>query len=196
MSGLFLPIGLIFAGIIAAFATYRGIRRGGARFYTLEREQLLRRASFTLFATVVFFLAAVGILLFERQQSLTIEAAPQEGEVDVVEGETAVPGTPEINSLPPLPTATATPDLSIPTATPTVPVCSAIVEGTFDNGLTLRDAPGGAEVDVLAEATIVTVLTEEGTQEANGFVWRRVRSLFGDEGWVAEDFLTFGSGCN
>jgi hypothetical protein len=196
MSGLFLPIGLIFAGIIAAIATYRGIRRGGARFYTLEREQLLRRASFTLFTTVVFFLAATGILIFEHQQSLTAENPPAEGEVDVVEGETAVPTTPEINSLPPLPTETATPDLSIPTATPTVPVCSAIVEGTFDNGLTLRDAPGGAEVDVLAEATIVTVLTEEGTQEANGFVWRRVRSLFGDEGWVAEDFLTFGSGCN
>ncbi|KAA3659916.1 MAG: SH3 domain-containing protein [Chloroflexi bacterium] len=195
MSGLLLPIGLIFAGIITAIVTYRGIRRGGARFYTLEREALLRRASFTLFSTVVLFLAASGILIFERQQSLTAET-PAEGEVDVVEGETAVPGTPEINSLPPLSTETPTPDASIPTATPTVVVCSAIVEGTFDNGLTLRDAPGGAEVDVLAEATIVTVLTEEGTSEANGFVWRKVRSLFGDEGWVAEDFLTFGTGCN
>lgn len=196
MSGLLLPIGLIFAGIITAIVTYRGIRRGGARFYTLEREQLLRRASFTLFSTVVLFLAASGILLFERQQMLAVDAPPEEGEIDVVEGETAVPTTPEINSLPPLPTETPTPDASIPTATPTAVICSAIVEGTFDNGLTLRDAPGGAEVDVLAEATIVTVLTDEGTSEANGFVWRKVRSLFGDEGWVAEDFLTFGSGCN
>jgi len=195
MSGLLLPISLIFAGIITAIATYRGIRRGGARFYTLEREALLRRASFTLFTTVVLFLAATGILIFERQQSLAAET-PAEGEVDVVGGETAVSTTPELNSLPPLSTETPTPDASIPTATPSPVVCSAIVEGTFDNGLTLRDSPGGAEVDVLAEATIVTVLTEEGTSEANGFVWRRVRSLFGDEGWVAEDFLTFGNGCN
>ncbi len=195
MSGLLLPVGLIFAGIITAIVTYQGIRRGGARFYTLEREALLRRASFTLFSTVVFFLAAAGILIYERQQSLAAESPP-EGEVDIVEGETAVPATPELNSLPPLPTETPTPDASIPTATPTAVVCSAIVEGTFDNGLTLRDAPGGAEVDVLAEATIVTVLTTEEPTEANGFVWRKIRSLFGDEGWVAEDFLTFGSGCN
>ena len=193
MSGLLLPISLIFAGIITALVTYRGIRRGGARFYTLEREALLRRASFTLFSTVVFFLAAVAILIYERQQTLAAEA-PLEG--DVIEGEVAITTTPELNALPPLSTETPTPDVSIPTATPTAFVCSAIVEGTFDNGLTLRETPGGAEVDVLAEATIVTVLNTEEPTEANGFVWRKVRSLFGDEGWVAEDFLTFGSGCN
>lgn len=193
MSGLFLPIGLVVAAILTAIATYRGIRRGGARFYTLEREALLRRASFTLFSTVILFLAASGILVYERQQML---GTGQPAEGGVIEGEVAITTTPEINSLPPLPTETATIDASIPTATPTAVICSAIVEGTFDNGLTLRDAPGGAEVDVLAEASIVTVLTEEEPVEANGFIWRRVRSLFGDEGWVADEFLTFGSGCN
>ena len=193
MSGLFLPISLFFAALIAAIATYRGIRRGGARFYTLEREALLRRAGFTLFSAVVLFFFFFGILIFERQQMLAVEQ-PAEGDV-VEEGDTTILTTPEVNSLPPLPTETSTPDVTIPTATPTTVICRGIVEGTFDNGLTLRDAPGGAEVDVLAEASIVTVILEEEPVEANGFVWLKVRSLFGDEGWVAANFLTLGGGC-
>ena len=44
MSALIIPIALSFAGFLLAIATYQGIRRGGARFYTLEREAVLRRA--------------------------------------------------------------------------------------------------------------------------------------------------------
>ena len=44
MSGLFLPILLFVAALVATFLTYRNIRRGGARFYTLEREIILRWA--------------------------------------------------------------------------------------------------------------------------------------------------------
>ena len=55
MTGLFLPI-LLFAGALAAtFLTYRNIRRGGARFYTLEREIILRRAAFTLVVAALLY---------------------------------------------------------------------------------------------------------------------------------------------
>lgn len=191
MGGLLIPILLAAAAVVAAFITYRGIRRGGARFYTLEREALLRRASLTLFMSVLLFSGSIGLLVYQQQQSLP--ADPEEA--DVVEGGATVTPTPGLNALPPLPTETATPDLSIPTPTATALLCRAVVEGTFDNGLTLRDAPGGAEIDVLPEASIVTVLTEEPAQEVNEFTWRKVRSIFGDEGWVADQFLTLGSGC-
>ncbi len=196
MSGLFLPIALAAAAIVAGLAAYRGIRRGGARFYTLERESLLRRASTMLFASIILFLASIGLFIYQRQQ-ITASDLPEDGEVveGESEGETLPTVTPELNSLPPLPTATSTPDPSIPTPTATAVICRGVVEGTFGNGLTLRDEPGGAEVDVLAEATIITILLEEESVEVNGFIWRKVRPLLGEEGWVAEDFITMGSGC-
>lgn len=46
MSGLFIPLAFALGGLLAALVTYRGIRRGGARFYTLEREALLSRNLF------------------------------------------------------------------------------------------------------------------------------------------------------
>ena len=196
MAGLFIPIALTLAALITAVATYRGIKRGGARYYTLEREALLRRAMFTLFTTVVFFSGAVGWLVYERQQLVAPETAvEEEGDAETVETALtpAAEGTPELNNLPPLPTETPTPG---PTEPPTAVPCRGVVEGTQDNGLTLREAPGGAEILVLAEATIVTVLIEEGEATANGLVWLKVRSLTtNDEGWVAADFLTLGAGC-
>ena len=83
-----------------------------------------------------------------------------------------------------------------PTATATAILCRAVVEGTSGNGLTLRDSPGGADLGILPEATFITLLQDEPPQEANGFTWRKVRNnLSGEEGWVAEDFLSLGPGC-
>ena len=48
MDGLFFPILLFVGAVLATFFTYRNIRRGGARFYTLEREIVLRRAGLML----------------------------------------------------------------------------------------------------------------------------------------------------
>ena len=78
MSGIVLPALLIFGGIIAAFVTYRNIRRGGARFYTLERETVLRRALLSLAASVLFLLAAIAILFYQRQQLLVALSPPEE----------------------------------------------------------------------------------------------------------------------
>lgn len=190
MSGITIPVILTIAGIIAAFASYRGIRRGGARFYTLEREAMLRRASFTLMGSMLLFLAAIGLLVYQQQQ-LTATETPADEAVEEVATETP---TPFVNQFPPTETPTITPDPDAPTATPTTTICRAIVEGTGASGLTLRDAPGGAEVTIVPEGSFLTMLDEEPV-EANQFTWRFVRVIGGEEGWVADDFLTLGVGC-
>jgi hypothetical protein len=192
MRAILLPIILTFAGLLTAVATYQGIRRGGARFYTLEREAVLRRATLTLLGSTLLFIAAVGVLAQQQLQSQTSEG----GEEALVEGEVTVTPTPELGVFPPTPSPSATSDVSIPTATPTAILCRAIVEGTSGNGLTLRDTPGGADIGILPEATFITLIKEEPAQEANGLTWRKVRdNISGDEGWVADDFLSLGPGC-
>ena len=83
--------------------------------------------------------------------------------------------------LPPEPTAmpvTATPDLP-----------HAIVSGTQGIGLTIRETPGGTEVAILPEGTVLTLL-EEAPQQQNGFLWQRVLTPDGDIGWAADAFFT------
>lgn len=192
MSALIVPIALSFVGLLLAIATYQGIRRGGARFYTLEREAVLRRAMLTLLGSTLLFIAAVGFMAAQELQS---QAAVEEAEA-VLEGEIEATPTPELGVFPPTPSPTPTVDAAIPTATATAILCRAIVEGTSGNGLTLRDAPGGADLGILPEATFVTLIQDEPAQEANGITWRKVRdNISGDEGWVAEQFLSLGPGC-
>lgn len=194
MSSMYIPIALTIAGLLVAFAAYRGIRRGGARFYTLEREAILRRASLSLLGSVLLFLGAIGLLAYQDQQ-LGAEEAANSGEVMVEGAATTVTPTPEFQQFPALDTPTPTPDLNIPTATPTTLICRAIVEGTFGNGLKLRDTPNGEEITVLAESTLLTMLPDEAI-ESDGLNWRKVRSVVsGDEGWVADQYLTLGESC-
>ncbi len=192
MSQLLLPLILAFIGLVLAFTTYRDIRRGGARFYTLEREAILRRASFTLLGSVAFFLMAVGFFAYTFQQSQAVEAADS-GET--VEGVVTITPTAELETSPPTPTITATPDLTIPTATPTPIICRAVVEGTSGNGLTLRSAPGGDEVAILPDGSILTLSQDEAAQELDGLFWRKVRTITNQEGWVAQDFIRIGAPC-
>lgn len=192
MSGLFIPIALALAGLVMALAAYRGIRRGGARFYTLEREAMLRRAGFSLLFSVLLFLASVSLLALERQQNLAADAA-EAGNAS--EGGVASTPTQVIQTFPPTETPSPTPDLTLPTPTVTPVVCRASIENTGGSGLTLRTAPAGDEIRVLAEGTIVTLLDEEPVT-VNNFIWRKVRVLGGDEGWVAEQFMVVGAPCN
>ncbi len=193
MSGILFPL-LLFAGaIVATFLTYRNIRRGGARFYTLEREIVLRRAMVTLVAASVLYTAALGLIYMQRQQ--LIEALQPPEEQEAADGTTSpaittptpmlevFPPTPEPTSLTPAPTATVTPT-----------VCRAVVEGTGGNGIYLRDAPQGEQLVILPEGTLLTVL-EDAPVEAGGLVWRKVRAVGGEEGWAAQDFLTIRAPC-
>jgi len=77
-----------------------------------------------------------------------------------------------------------------PTAVPTPAYPQAIVFGTQGVGLTLRAVPGGAEVAILPEGSVVSLL-ETPPQVQDGLTWRHVRTPAGEEGWVGEDFLTF-----
>lgn len=193
MSGLLLPILLAAIGFVVALVAYRGIRRGGARFYTLEREAMLRRASFSLLLSVLLFLAAISLLMLERQQTVPVDATT--GENEAVEGlETSTP-EPIIQQFPPTETPIPTVDPLQPTPTLTPVVCRASIEETGGSGLTLRDAAGGNEIRVLPEGSIVTLL-DDAAVEANGLSWRQVRVLGGEEGWVAEDYLAIGAPCN
>ena len=192
MSGIFIPLALAFAGFAAAIAAYRDIRRGAARFYTLEREAVLRRAGFILIGSALLFSASIGLLIYGGGGGETAVSDPIAADGTTVALPTITP-TPEINQFPPI--ETPLPPTAIgPTAVPTKPVCRAQVAETFGNGLTMRDAPGGEQIIILAEGDLVTMLDDE-PQPINDLVWRKVRSLFGDEGWVAESFLEMGAGC-
>ncbi|HMT21824.1 MAG TPA: SH3 domain-containing protein [Promineifilum sp.] len=193
MTGLFLPILLFVGALLAAFFTYRNIRRGGARFYTLEREIVLRRATVTLVAAVALFTVALGLMYFQRQQLIEASLPPVEEETGGgVNAPVVTTPTPMLEVFPPSPEPTSlTPQ---PTATVTPTVCRAVVEGTGGNGIYLRDAPQGAEIVIMPEGTLLTVL-EDAPVEAGDFVWRKVRAVGGEEGWAAEQFLTIRAPC-
>lgn len=190
MSEIFVPIALTIIGIFTAFLAYRGIRRGGARFYTLEREAILRRASLSLIGSTILFTIASGLFVYEQQLDIVQEATADASGNIVQPVET--PPTVGIQ-FPPEDTPTVTPDLTIPTATATSIICRAQVINTAF-GLYMRDIPGGSEVDLLAEGDLVTLLEDEPA-DLNNFTWRRVRALGGQEGWVAQEFLEIRSPC-
>jgi hypothetical protein len=183
MTDLIIPLILTLIGLAVALNAYSGVRRGGARFYTLEREAMLRRATLTLLASVFFFLAAVGYLIYTNQQ-LRLELAVESGETV----ETIPTPTVTLAIFPPTPEATATIDLSAPTPTNPPILRRGVVDGTGGSGLYLRSEPGGEELEILPDGDIVT-LVEEPSQEFNGFTWVKVRLLTGVEGWVVEEFL-------
>ena len=188
MRDMTIPFIIAVIALIAALSSYQGIRKGGARFYTLEREAMLRRASFTLLASIMLFLGAVGLMAYNYQQLLAEE---ETGLIETEEGiGTATPGT-DLETQPPTPSATPTIDPNVPTPTATPIICRALVEGTAGSGLTLRDTPGGEEIIILPEGTLLTVLETEPVV-ANNFTWRNVRTVAREEGWVVEDFLTIG----
>ena len=91
------------------------------------------------------------------------------------------------------PTSTVVLTVGTPPATspPTElgPGALAVITGTAGAGLRLR-ALATTDADVLAmgrEGTVVTVL--EGPVEADGYVWWKVRTPDGDEGWAAANWL-------
>lgn len=194
MSGLFLPILLFVGALVATFMTYRNIRRGGARFYTLEREIILRRALIMLIAAALLYTGTLGLLYYQRQQLLEAgqPATGEEAAAEGTRGPQITTPTVLLEQFPP--TATATSTTPQPTLTPTPVICRAVVEGTSGSGIYLRDAPQGAELVILQEGTPLTVL-EDAPVEAGGLTWRKVRAVGGEEGWAAEDYLTIRQPC-
>jgi hypothetical protein len=186
MSGLTIPLFLAFLGLVAAFMTYRNIRRGGSRFYTLEREAVLRQASFSLIGSIALFLLAIGLLLY-NQQGQALQRALESGEI--IEGVPTITPTFTIDTQLPTTTPTATPDPDEPTPVPTIIICRAIVQGTAGSGLALRETPGGDRLSVQPEGGILTLITNETPVLAGQYTWVKVRAATLEEGWVATEFL-------
>lgn len=191
MSYILIPFALAFLAILAGFSAYRSIQRGNARYYALEREHILRRAGFTLLASMALFVATVGILFWQQQRLL----APSDDEI-------AAEGTPEatvvtdlsaLDTLPPTASPVPTIDPAIPTLTPTPFLRKGIIGETGGSGAYLRDRPttGAEEVQILDDGEIVILLDSEEPVQANGYTWLKVRTnIGGQEGWVADIFLT------
>ena len=81
-----------------------------------------------------------------------------------------------------VPSATPT-----PTATFTATPLAGYIVSTGDQGVLLRDAPGGGIVAFLPEGAGVQVLL--GRQTVDGVNWLEVRDLFGRSGWVPAVFI-------
>ena len=77
-----------------------------------------------------------------------------------------------------------------PTSTEIAPGASVVVKGTGGAGLNVREEPSKqARIVVSAkEGTKLTVL--EGPEEAGGYVWWKLQTQDGKEGWGASEWLT------
>jgi len=184
MNGILAPIFISVAAILAAFFAYRGIRMGVARYYALEREAILRRASSALIISSLLFISAVALLVYQNSQ---IAADPLSA--DDPEAAATLESDSAIQTQLATATPSPTPDLSAPPPSPTPVLCRAVVEGTGLSGLSLRSAPGGDQLAILAEGAIVT-LTDTEIVTLDGFLWREVTSPARVTGWVADNFLT------
>ena len=203
MTGITLPIILAALGVVAALTAHRGIRRGAARFYQLERDAILRRASFTLLAAICLFMGSVGLLAYNHQQLVaaetepSAEAAPAIIEQPTVASQQVAPPVTvieegSVDSVAPTFEPPPTEDPNQPTPVPTPLVRRAIIEGTGGSGAYLRERPGtdAADLVVLNEFDQVILLDNEEPVEANGYTWLEVRTPAGVEGWIADIFLT------
>lgn len=86
------------------------------------------------------------------------------------------------------PETLATPLPPLPTLSPTPNLPQALVGNTNGVGLTLRDAPAGAELLVLPEGSLVYLLADPPVNQ-NNLIWRHIRTPAGVEGWVGETYL-------
>lgn len=77
---------------------------------------------------------------------------------------------------------------STPTAVPTPDLPQALVFGTQGIGLKLRATPGGAELLVLPEGSLVGLLPTAPVEQG-GVTWQQVRTAAGQEGWVGAAYL-------
>lgn len=89
-----------------------------------------------------------------------------------------------LTATPPPPTETPTPTLS-PTPSPT-PVY-AIVDAPTGGGAFVRDEPAGEITDLLANGTIVQILS--GREQVNGDIWIQIMTPSGSEGWMLQTLL-------
>lgn len=195
LTGIWLPIFLAVLATIALLLAQRGIRRGGARYYTLERDAILRRAGFTLIGALVLYVASIALLVYGRQ----IAGPPTEAEPSAAEVSAGTP-TPDatatevaLESQPPTPDLATLLAVAEEAATPTAPVTlrRGEVTGTAGSGVYLREGPSlvSETIETLDDGTLLTFIESEGPIEADGYTWVKVRTLIGLEGWLVDIYI-------
>ncbi|HUS94960.1 MAG TPA: hypothetical protein VMZ24_07290 [Patescibacteria group bacterium] len=196
---------LIMAGLSMAVAVYlmvagfryRSVASGSP--YGVKRQEAHQRAIVSFMRSI--FLVSFSLIIFA---TLGISNLPASKELennksvtpDLLLSPTMPVKQPTESSTPrqlvgsptsPVATLTSSPTLTpMPTDTPIVII--AVVNSP--NGLWLREKPGGIQqLELIADQSEIIVL--EGTDIAEGFEWRRVRTQSGQEGWVAVEFIVF-----
>lgn len=138
----------------------------------------------------------LGALIIYFVIQLSQGSTPEEVVIPTVEptvdlGQTLATFTPGPTSTPP---PQDIPPTEVPEESPPSGVLAvggnAVISGTGGSGANLRGTPEIADnlIRTLFDDTAVSVL--EGPTEGSGFVWWRIRTAEGDEGWMVQDFLT------
>lgn len=151
-------------------------------------------------AAIFLGLILLGVYgLNSRPAEATIEPTPPEPtavlEVSTDVPDTTVP-TPTVTTEIPTPVSATIAPTEAPTVEPipeptalppTEAAATAVV--TSEVGVWLRGTPStiGEQLEWVLGGTILTVLP--GQQTADDFDWQQVRTLAGNEGWVAVDFI-------
>lgn len=147
-------------------------------------------------ATVLVIALGI-IIIYVALRPSPEEALPAAPTIDTAQlepdpAEPLVTFTPGATSTPP-PIDEPTPAPADPAA-PGAPSAltvgsSAVVTGTNGLGVNLRasNSTGGAVLEILSDATPLTVV--EGPTEAEEYIWWKVRTEGGVEGWVVEEYL-------
>lgn len=136
-------------------------------------------------ALIIYFV----IQLSQGQETADIIIPTPEPTADLSQPlATFTPGatsTPPPQDIPP----TVPPEVTVPAGV-LAAGGNATVSGTGGSGANLRSAPevGDNLIRTLFDDTAVSVV--EGPTEGGGFVWWKVRTAEGEEGWMVQDFLT------
>jgi hypothetical protein len=197
----FLLIAAIIFFLIGIFFLLRALQSRmsiPARSYDVARQEA-RQVTLVNIARGIFFLI-LALILF-AVMSLVSSSEPEEPTVVLsptaelrpsvtalitpTAEDTVDANTPTVTVTEPsrTPFPTDTPE---PTNTPILP--SAVVSSP--NGLWLRESPGGdQEIELLPDGSILILL--QGLEIADGLEWQEVRTLAGNVGWVAVEFIVY-----
>src|SRR6185503_5672134 len=93
--------------------------------------------------------------------------------------------TPLISLAPPAPASVNVQALS--SSRPMPPLSIAVVTKTNGLGVWVRREPAGEPIKVWPEGAPMAIIGPD--QQAAGIVWRHVRTLDAESGWVAADYL-------
>ena len=105
---------------------------------------------------------------------------------------TVVEPTPTVEATPLAPTPTSVPPTATPEPTPTTEIEPGVevqVVGAGVDKLSFRSGPGSdyARLKIVSDGDTFTVL--DGPEEADGYLWWRLKDDAGTIGWVAENWL-------